>query len=154
MNKKRYFEELLGKLKNTFENRFYLEIQRHSETQEKHYEGYLLEISKKFELPLIASQEVYYLNSEMSEAHDALVCIGLKTIYRRPEKDLNIAINISQNSDELKNLFSDLPEALEKQLQFSLRFSFKPKKSKPILPSLSINENTSVEEELNKLRMV
>ena len=149
-NKKRYFEELLGKLKNTFENRFYLEIQRHSETQEKHYEGYLLEISKKFELPLIASQEVYYLNSEMSEAHDALVCIGEKQFIDDSKRFKYSNQHFIKNSDELKNLFSDLPEALENNYNFPLRFSFKPKKSKPILPSLSINENTSVEKELLK----
>ena len=149
-NKKRYFEELLGKLKNTFENRFYLEIQRHSETQEKHYEGYLLEISKKFELPLIASQEVYYLNSEMSEAHDALVCIGEKQFIDDSKRFKYSNQHFIKNSDELKNLFSDLPEALENNYNFPLRFSFKPKKSKPILPSLSINKNTSVEKELLK----
>ena len=45
--------------------------------QKKILKNYLLDISK-LNLPLIASQEIYYLNQEMYEAHDALVCIGEK----------------------------------------------------------------------------
>ena len=99
---------------------------------------------------MIASQEVYYLNSEMSEAHDALVCIGEKQFIDDSKRFKYSNQHFIKNSDELKNLFSDLPEALENNYNFPLRFSFKPKKSKPILPSLSINKNTSVEKELLK----
>ena len=56
----------------------YIEIQRHNETQEKNYENFLLSTSSKLNLPIIASQEVYYLEKEMAEAHDALICIGEK----------------------------------------------------------------------------
>ena len=61
-----------------FKDRLYLEIQRHYESQEKNYENFLFKISSKFNLPLIAGQEVYYINPDMAEAHDALICIGKK----------------------------------------------------------------------------
>ena len=46
---------------------------------EKDFENYNLKISEKLELPIIASHEVYYLDKDMFEAHDALMCIGEKT---------------------------------------------------------------------------
>ena len=49
-----------------------------NEKQEKNFENYLLNISKKVQIPLIASQEVFYLREDMYEAHDALICIGQK----------------------------------------------------------------------------
>ena len=41
-----------------------------------------------------------------------------------------------RNSNDLKDLFKDIPEALENNYNFPKKFSFKPKNTKPILPSL------------------
>ena len=41
---------------------------------------YLLNSSKTLDIPLIATQEVFYLNNDMYEAHDALTCIGEKNL--------------------------------------------------------------------------
>ena len=49
---------------------------------------------------------------------------------------------------KLLNLYSDIPEALENNYNFHLRFNFKPKKSKPILPSISNNNSNTPEEEI------
>ena len=54
----------------------------------------------------------------------------------------------------LKILYSDIPEALENNYNFHLRFNFKPKKSKPILPSIGKSQNTSPETELAKLARI
>ena len=79
-NKLKDFEQILSSLKNYFKNRLYIEIQRHNEIQEKNFENYLLNISKSLQLPLIATQEVFYLEQDMYEAHDALICIGEKIL--------------------------------------------------------------------------
>ena len=71
-------EKILNSFKKIFKDRIYIEIQRHNEKQEKNFENYLLNISKKVQIPLIASQEVFYLREDMYEAHDALICIGQK----------------------------------------------------------------------------
>ena len=78
-------EEIIIKLKEKFENNIYLEIQRHNDINEKDFENFNLSISEKFELPIIASNEIYYLEKEMFEAHDALMC-GEKT-YVNDEAD-------------------------------------------------------------------
>ena len=56
----------------------YFEVQRHNEIEGKNFENYILNCSKSLNIPLIATQEVFYLNKEMYEAHDALRCIGEK----------------------------------------------------------------------------
>ena len=60
-NKLKDFEQILNSLKYTFNDRLYIEIQRHNEHQEKNFENYLLNISKSLKLPLIATQEIFYL---------------------------------------------------------------------------------------------
>jgi DNA polymerase-3 subunit alpha len=69
------YKSLLSK----FNDRFYLEIQRHGDQNENAFEKYNLEQSLKIKLPIIATNEVYYLTQDMHEAHDALTCIGSKT---------------------------------------------------------------------------
>ena len=72
-------KEILLKLKEKFSDNIYIEIQRHNDLNEKDFEKFNLKISKQLELPIIATNEVYYLDRDMFEAHDALMCIGEKT---------------------------------------------------------------------------
>ena len=64
--------------------------------------------------------------------------------------DFVTIITLFKKNDELKNLYKDIPEALENNYNFPLRFNYKPKKSKPILPSISTNKDISTEEELKE----
>ncbi len=147
-NKIKHFEQIINKLKTSYKDRLYIEIQRHGESQESSYENFLLNISSSFNLPIIAGQEVYYLDSNMAEAHDALICIGEKNFIDDKNRFRYSNQHYLKKSDEIKKLYQDIPEALENNFNFPLRFSFKPKKSKPILPSISNNKNMSVENEL------
>ena len=149
-NKIKDFNETIVLLKKYFKDRFYFEIQRHGENEEKNFENFLLEKSKILEIPLIASQEVFYLNSEMYEAHDTLVCIGTKNFVDDKNRLKLSDQHYLKKNEELVKLYSDIPEALENNFNFHLRFNFKPKKSKPILPSIANDQNTSPENELIK----
>ena len=149
-NKNKIYEKVLENLKKIFIDRLYIEIQRHNETQEKNYENFLLSTSSKLNLPIIASQEVYYLEKEMAEAHDALICIGEKQFIDDQNRFRYSNQHYLKKSDELKKLYQDIPEALENNFNFSLRFNFKPKKSKPILPSILSSAGHSAENQLMK----
>ena len=150
-NKLKDLEQILISLKNTFKDKLYIEIQRHNEYQEKNFEKYLLKISKSLQLPLIANQEIFYINKEMYEAHDALVCIGEKNFVDDKDRFRFSNQHYFKTQEDLEKLYSDIPEALENNYNFPLRFNFKPKKSRPILPSIASNESGSPEEELSKL---
>ncbi len=147
-NKLKLFEKVVNKLKLSFVERLYIEIQRHGEKQETDYEQYLLKISSSYDLPIIAGQEVFYLSSEMAEAHDALICIGEKKFLDDKNRFRYNDQHYIKKSEDIKKLYKDIPEALENNYNFPLRFNFKPKKSKPILPSISSSQNISAEKEL------
>jgi len=147
-NKTKKIDEIINKLKISFKDRLYIEIQRHGEDQELNYENYLLELSSLCDLPLIASQEVYYIESNMSEAHDALICIGEKQFIDDPNRFRYSNQHYFKESDEIKKLYKDIPEALENNYNFPLRFNYKPKKSKPILPSILNEKKISPDNEL------
>ena len=147
-NKLNNIVEDIKQLRKYFSDRLYFEIQRHDEENEKNFENYLLNTSKTLGIPIIASQEVFYLKKEMYEAHDALRCIGDKNFIDDKNRIRLSKEHYLKASDDLKKLYSDIPEALENNFNFHLRFNFKPKKSKPILPSLANDKANSPESEL------
>ena len=137
-------EEIISKLSKVFKDNFYIEIQRHKDLNEKEFESFNLNISKKYNLPIVATNEVYYLDKNMFEAHDALMCIGEKAYVNDPNRLKLSDQHYFKSSEEMNELFSDLPEALENNYNLPYRCSFKPQVSKPILPSISskdINTN-------------
>ena len=149
-NKFKDFESIIKSLKKHFDDRLYFEIQRHNENEEKNFENYLLNYSKILGIPLIATQEVFYLNEDMYEAHDALTCIGEKKFVDDKSRFKYSNQHFFKKSEQVKKLYSDIPEALENNYNFHLRFNYKPKKSKPILPSIANEQSNSPEEELKK----
>ena len=149
-NKIKDFETIVNTLKKHFNDRIYFEIQRHDENEEKNFENHLLNYSKKLEIPLIASQEVFYLHENMYEAHDALTCIGEKKFVDDKNRFQYSNQHFLKKDLELKKLYSDIPEALENNYNFHLRFNYKLKKSKPILPLITNEQSNSPEEELIK----
>ena len=84
----------------------------------------------------------------MAEAHDALLCIGEKQFIEDKNRFRYNNQHYLKKSDDIKNLYKDIPEALENNYNFPLRFNFKPKRSKPILPSISTSKNITPEKEL------
>ncbi len=143
-------DEIISKLANKFKDNFYIEIQRHNDTNEKEFENFSLDISKKFNLPIIATHEVYYLDQNMFEAHDALMCIGKKTYVNDINRLKLSDQHFFKSSDEMVELFKDLPEALENNFNFPYRCSFRPLPSKPILPNVSsadVNANDLLKNE-------
>jgi len=132
--------DIIEKLSKTFKNDFYVEIQRHNDLNEKEFENYNLNISKKFDLPIIATNEVYYLDQNMYEAHDALMCIGQKTYVNDVNRLKLSNQHYFKSSDDMIELFKDLPEALENNFNLPYRCAFRPLPSKPILPNISSSD--------------
>ena len=147
-NKIKDVNNLASILKKRFKDSFYLEIQRHNDQDEKKLENIFLSLSNKVSIPIIASQEVFYINKDMYEAHDALLCIGEKTYVDEKNRKRYSDQHYIKSNDEIKNLYSDIPEALENNYNFPFRFSFKVKKSKPILPSIQISNHRNENDEL------
>ena len=86
----------------------------------------------------------------MYEAHDALMCIGEKTYVNDANRTKLTNQHYYKSSDDMIELFKDLPEALENNFNLPFRCSFKPSSSKPILPNISSSDKDA-NELLNQL---
>ena len=141
---------LYDQIKKKLGNRFYIEVQRHNDLNEISFEEFNLNKSLDLDIPIIATNEVFYLSKEMHEAHDALICIGNKTYINEKNRLRFSDQHYFKNSSEMKELFADLPEALENNYNFPLRCSFKPLFSEPILPNISNDKEGNADDILKK----
>lgn len=99
---------------------FYVQLNRHGLKQEDHVNEVLLDFAKKYDVKYFASNEVYYLTKEEADAQDILICIkeqelkstpigyGRGNRYGLPNQEYYFKSQV-----EMKQLFSDLPEAIE-----------------------------------------
>ena len=143
-------KELYSKLKTVFNDKFYIEIQRHGDQNESGFEKFNLNKSIELEIPLIATNEIFYINKDMHEAHDALICIKNKTYVNEKNRIKFSNQHYFKNNSEMSELFADIPEALENNYYFPFRCSFKPSFSKPILPNISSEKGGNADEILKK----
>ncbi len=142
--------DLYSKLKSKYNQSFYIEIQRHGDQNEVGFEKFNLTKSLELEIPIIATNEVFYINKEMFEAHDALICIKNKSYVNDKNRLKFTDQHYLKKDSEMSELFADLPEALENNFNFPLRCSFRPKFSKPILPNISSEKDGNADEILKK----
>ncbi len=141
---------LLAKLKKIYEDNLYIEIQRHNDVGEKLFEKFLLNLSKQLDLPIIATHEVFYLDKDMYEAHDAYLCIGEKTYLNVKDRRKYSNQHYLKKSEEMSDLFKDLPDALKNNENFPLRISYRPKNSAPILPNIQTTDSKNIDEILKE----
>ena len=141
---------LYKQLSKKFNDRFYLEIQRHEDLNEASFEKFNLTKSNDLQIPIIATHEVFYLTKDMHEAHDALICIGNKSYVSEKNRVKYSPEHYLKNDIEMSKLFSDIPEALENNYNFPLRCNFRPLYSKPILPNISSSEDGDANDLIKK----
>jgi DNA polymerase-3 subunit alpha len=149
LNKDSYCVNEIKKLQQSFKNNIYIEIQRHKEDHENLLEKKLLKISTELQLPLIATNEVYYLEKDIAEAHDAYLCVGEKTYVNDKSRLRYSSEHYLKSTEEFLELFKDLPDALENNKNFKYKVNFFPKKNSPLLPSF-VEDGRDVNEYLKE----
>ena len=142
--------DLLLKFQNIFSDRLYLELQRHPQgaglpKEENDTEPVFIEMAYDLSIPLIATNDVYFDNIEMYEAHDALLCIadGAYVDQQEPRRTVTNQ-HYFKTQEEMAALFADLPEALESTVEVAQRCAFMATCRDPILPLFASDEITEL----------
>lgn len=147
-------EKALLKLKKFFTNRLYMEIQRHGWREESQIEDQLLELAYKHDVPLVATNDCYFVNRKMYAAHDALLCIADGRYVSEDNRRRVTQEHYLKSTDEMIKLFEDLPEAIENTVQIAKRCSFLLHVVDPILPPFDCGEGRTEIEELRHMAEV
>lgn len=130
-------ENCLLKLKSLFGDGLYVEIMRHDMPDEHQTEEAFLDLAYAHELPIVATNEPYFVGPDMYEPHDALICMADSTyIAATDRRKLNQNYRF-KSPEEMASLFEDLPEAIQNTLVIARRCHFKVDEIDPLLPNFT-----------------
>ena len=138
---------VLQRLAAVFPDRLYVELQRHpmetgrlTDAEAATERGHI-EMAYALGLPIVATNDVYFPDAKMFEAHDALICIaeGAYIDQQQPRRRLTPQHYLKSEA-EMVALFADLPEAVANTVEIARRCAFAAFKRDPILPKFADNE--------------
>ncbi|EPY02719.1 DNA polymerase III subunit alpha [Magnetospirillum fulvum] len=138
-------EALLNRLAQAFSGRLYVEVMRHGLEVEDRIEPALIDLAYRFDLPLVATNEPYFVDRGMYRAHDALICIADGTYVAEDNRRRLTPEHYFKSPAEMRELFQDLPEAIDNTLVVARRCAFMVTKRKPILPPFHMDGLTEPE---------
>jgi DNA polymerase-3 subunit alpha len=138
----------LEAMQAAFGDRFYIELQRHGVPEEAAAEGALVAFAYEREVPLVATNDVYFADASMHRAHEALLCIADGAFLSQDDRRKATPEHWFKPAHAMREIFADLPEACDNTLDIARRCAFLVKKRDPILPSFPTADGRSEGEEL------
>ena len=143
----------LSEMRRVFADRFYVELQRHGLAAQAAAEPGLVGFSYDQDAPLVATNDVYFADASMHEAHDALLCIADGAFVGETDRRQVTAEHWFKPADAMRRLFADLPEACDNTLDIARRCAFMVRKRDPILPRFrTVAGRTEVDELAHQAR--
>jgi DNA polymerase-3 subunit alpha len=140
-------QQSLTRLMRLFPDRFYLELQRTGRADEEDYIHAAVELAAGSNCPVVATNDVRFIDREEFEAHEARVCIYEGRSLDDPRRERRYSEQqFLRSSDEMAALFADIPEALENTLEIAKRCSLDLRLGEYFLPDYPIPEGQSIEE--------
>jgi DNA polymerase-3 subunit alpha len=130
-----------------FGQNFFLEIQRIGKPDEELYINAVVELATRLALPVVATNNVRFINKANFDSHEVRVCINQGYVLddgRRPKNYTNQQYLRSQ--EEMLELFADIPEALENTVEIAKRCNVKLTLGKNYLPDFPVPAGMTLDE--------
>ena len=145
--------------KNLWGDDFYLELQRHEvkdPSQRANRETFplqqkvnrvLIEFAREYNIKLVCTNDCHFIDKETAEAHDHLLCIGTGKELDDPSRMLYSKQEWFKTEQEMREIFSDIPEALDNTVELLNKVEVYDLESAPIMPFFPIPEEFGTEEQ-------
>ena len=138
----------LAMMAEAFGDRFYVEIQRHGLASQAAAEPGLVAWAYANDVPLVATNDVYFPEADLYSAHEALLCIADGAFIGQEERRRVTPEHWFKPATDMRALFADLPEACDNTIDIARRCAFMVVKRDPILPRFPTSDGRTEDEEL------
>ena len=146
----RWWKELMG-------DDYYIELQRHKAAVPRaNHEAYelqmriepeLIRLARKYDVKLVCTNDVHFTNESDAEAHDRLICLSTNKYVNDDDRMLYSKQEWMKSTDEMRELFADIPEALNNTLEVLSKIETYDIDHAPIMPFFEIPKEFGTEEE-------
>ncbi len=139
--------------KQIFKDRLYIELQQHGIEGQHELNKKLIQLARRFELPLVATNDVHYLNADDAEAQDALLAVGTRKLIADEERltMIDVPEYYLKSPEQMANLFADYPEAVSNTVEIAERCDVRIPTGDLIFPNFSLPEGETESSYLRKL---
>lgn len=139
-------EELLKAWQSIFPGRYYLELQRTGREGEEEYLHSAVNMAIATQTPVVATNDVHFLKQSEFDAHEVRVCIHDSRTLDDPRRPKHYSDQQYLRSEqEMVELFSDIPEALENSVEIARRCSLTVRLGESFLPNFPIPEGETTD---------
>ena len=153
-------EETILWFKEIFGDDYYLEVQRHKtdkpngnrqvyEEQER-LNPFLIEMARKHNIKLIATNDSHFVDENDAEAHDRLICISMGKRFNDPTRLHYTKQEWFKSQQEMEAVFPDLPEAIANTQEILDKVEFYSIDHSPIMPEFAIPAEFGSEDEYRR----
>ena len=155
-------EESIQWFKNLYGDDYYLELQRHEvkdPMQRANRETFpiqqqinrvLIQLAAKYDVKLVCTNDVHFVDEENAEAHDRLICLSTGKELDDPSRMLYSKQEWFKTKEEMNEIFADVPEALNNTLEVLSKVEAYDIDHAPIMPNFDIPESFGTEEEYRR----
>ena len=149
-------EEAVQWYKDLFGGDYYLELQRHEThrpdadqttyPKQERVNQELIRIARKFDVKLIATNDVHFVNEEDADAHDRLICLSTGKDFDDPNRMRYTKQEWLKTTGEMNRIFADIPEALSNTLEIADKVEFYSINNDALMPFYPIDPEFGTEE--------
>ncbi|MDD5344923.1 MAG: DNA polymerase III subunit alpha [Proteiniphilum sp.] len=150
-------EEAVQWYKRVFGDDYYLELQRHKTNRpdadqstypkQERVNQELIRIARKYDVKLIATNDVHFVNEEDADAHDRLICLSTGKDFDDPDRMRYTKQEWLKSTEEMNRIFADIPEALTNTLEVADKVEFYSIDNPPLMPFYPIDPAFGTEEQ-------
>lgn len=146
-------KKTIVKYKEIFGEDFYLELQHHTNIPDQQkVNKALIELSRQFDVPLVATNDIHYLRKEDADAQDLLMLINTGADSDDPERiSLKWDDYSMLSSKEMTEFFKDIPEAIDNTQKIVEKCNFEFKFDEIKLPHFSVPNGKTPNEFLKEI---
>ncbi len=154
-------EEAVQWYKKIFGDDYYLELQRHKTNRpdadqttypkQERVNKELIRIAQKYNVKIIATNDVHFVNEEDADAHDRLICLSTGKDFDDPDRMKYTKQEWLKTTEEMNRIFADIPEALTNTLEVAEKVEFYSIDNAPLMPFYPIDPSFGTEESYKKL---
>ena len=142
---------IVNRWTSLFPDRLYLELIRTGREDDERYIDAALDIAYEFDLPVVATNDVRFIDAEQFEAHEAKVCISDGRLLDDPRRPRNYSTEqYLRSAEEMVSLFSDIPDAIENTVEIAKRCNVELSLGQHFLPDFPVPSGMTIAEFLTQ----
>jgi len=140
-------EQRLQRWQELFPDHFYLELQRTGREGEEDYLHAAVDLAARHNVPVVATNDVHFLKADEFDAHEVRVCIhDSRTLDDQRRIKRHSEQQYLRSPEEMQELFSDIPEALENSVEIARRCTLELTLGKNYLPDFPVPDGMTMDE--------